>query len=222
VEVFEFGDRRRPTIMLLHGVGSGPSAWQPQIGALADRFHLAVPDLFDSAAAPEPFSFQQVCRTLAGWMREEPGGPCTSSGSRSGPMVALRLAADHPDVTASLVISGVQLKPPRLHMASQRAVMAVLPPRLLGAASSRDKHRVMSVIESLSHVDLRGDAIRIQARTLVLCGARDRFNLPASRLASRLISGAELRVIPGAGHEWNVQLPELFTTKVQGFVTACN
>jgi pimeloyl-ACP methyl ester carboxylesterase len=86
VEVFEFGDRRRPTIMLLHGVGSGPSAWQPQIGALADRFHLAVPDLFDSAAAPEPFSFQQVCGTLAGWMREEPGGPVH--------LVGLSLGAD--------------------------------------------------------------------------------------------------------------------------------
>jgi 3-oxoadipate enol-lactonase len=222
VEVFEFGDRRRPTIMLLHGVGSGPSAWQPQIGALADRFHLAVPDLFDSAVAPEPFSFQRLCGTLAGWMREPPDSPVHLVGLSLGAMVALRLAADHPGVTASLTISGVQLKPPRLLMASQRAVMAVLPPRLLGAASSRDKHRVMSVIESLSHVDLRGDAIRVQARTLVLCGARDRFNLPASRLASRLIRGAELRVIRGAGHEWNVQLPERFTTTVQGFVTACN
>jgi 3-oxoadipate enol-lactonase len=221
VDVFEFGDKRRPTIMLLHGVGSGPSAWQPQTGALRDRFHLAVPDLFDSAAAAESFSFQQVCGTLADWMCEQPGRPVHLVGLSLGAMVALRLAAEHPDVTASLVISGAQLKPPRLLMASQRAVMAVLPPRLLGAASPREKHRVMSVIERLSHVDLRSDAIRVHAPTLVLCGARDRFNLPASRLAARLIRGAELSVIPGAGHEWNVQLPQLFTTTVEDFVTAC-
>jgi 3-oxoadipate enol-lactonase len=220
VDIFEFGDKRRPTMMLLHGVGSGPSAWQPQTGALRDRFHLAVPDLFDSAAAAESFSFQQVCGTLADWMCEQPGRPVHLVGLSLGAMVALRLAAEHPDVTASLVISGAQLKPPRLLMASQRAVMAVLPPRLLGAASSRDKHRVMSVIESLSHVDLRGDAIRVQARTLVLCGAQIASTclLPAWPPGSF----AELSVIPGAGHEWNVQLPELFTTTVEDFVTACN
>jgi 3-oxoadipate enol-lactonase len=221
VEVFEFGDKRRPTIMLLHGVGSGPSAWQPQISALSDRFHLAVPDVLDAPREPETFSFPQVCGTLADWMRARPAGPVHLVGLSLGAMIAVRLAADHPDVTASLIISGVQLKPPRLLMASQRAVMAVLPARLLGATPSQEKRRLMSVIESVSHVDLRADAIRVQARTLVLCGARDRFNVPASRLAARLIRGAELRVIRGAGHEWNVQLPELFTTTVEVFVTAC-
>jgi 3-oxoadipate enol-lactonase len=220
VEIFEFGDKRRPTIMLLHGVGSGPSAWQPQIGALCDRFHLAVPDVLGAPGAPETFSFPEVCGTLADWMRTRPTGPVHLVGLSLGAMIAVRLAADHPDVTASLIISGAQLKPPRLLMTIQRAVMAVLPARLLGATSSQEKRRLVSVIDSVSHVDLRADAIRVQARTLVLCGARDRFNLPASRLAARLIRGAELRVIPGAGHEWNVQLPELFTTTVEVFVTA--
>lgn len=44
--------------------------------------------------------------------------------------------------------------------------------------------------------------------TLVLCRSKDRSNVPLSRELAAGIPAAELRIVPGATHLWNLQQPE--------------
>lgn len=53
--------------------------------------------------------------------------------------------------------------------------------------------------------------------TLVLCGDRDRVNLPAARSLAAGIPHARLAVIPGAGHLWNLTEPDVFSATVGDF-----
>jgi pimeloyl-ACP methyl ester carboxylesterase len=54
--------------------------------------------------------------------------------------------------------------------------------------------------------------------TLVLCGSKDRPNIPLSRELAAGIPGAELQIAPGANHLWNLQQPEAFNQILAAFV----
>ncbi|MGE5636854.1 MAG: alpha/beta fold hydrolase [Nocardioidaceae bacterium] len=54
--------------------------------------------------------------------------------------------------------------------------------------------------------------------TLVLCGSKDRANIPLTRELAAGIPGAELRIVPDATHLWNLQQPEAFNRAVAEFV----
>jgi len=45
--------------MLLHGATLDHRAWQPQVEALQDRFHLVVPDLRGHGASDVRFEFEE-------------------------------------------------------------------------------------------------------------------------------------------------------------------
>ncbi|HEY2793648.1 MAG TPA: alpha/beta fold hydrolase [Micromonosporaceae bacterium] len=200
-----------PTLVLLHGAGSTHDAWAPQIGPLSDHFDVIAPDLPGYGSSPGPFTLDRAVDSLAELVR----GRVHLCGLSAGAVVALRFAAVHPDAVESLILSGVQVRPPRLAMAAQNLVMTLLPAsRLSTPDGGVTKAGMLTALRELGKVDLYPDLPKVKARTLVVCGSRDRVNLPAARKAASGIAGAELRVIPGAGHLWNGEQPDLFNRMV--------
>ena len=90
-------------------------------------------------------------------------------------------------------------------------------PSRLAAPPGLTKPAMLAILRSLSSLDLRAELATITAPTLVLCGARDRANLPAARALAAGIPGAELQIVPGAGHTWNTELPEEFSRRLTDF-----
>ena len=95
--------------------------------------------------------------------------------------------------------------------------------RLLSAAredaAQTGKRGMLLAMRAAARANFRTGLSRIRKPTLVLCGSKDWANLPAARELAREISRAELRVIEGAGHVWNIERPEAFTEAVRGFVS---
>jgi 3-oxoadipate enol-lactonase len=58
----------------------------------------------------------------------------------------------------------------------------------------------------------------LRAPTLVLCGERDRLNLPLSRALARAIPQARFEVVPDAGHVANVDNPDAFNLLLAEFL----
>jgi 3-oxoadipate enol-lactonase len=54
--------------------------------------------------------------------------------------------------------------------------------------------------------------------TLVLCGSQDRPNISLSKELAAGIPRAELQIVPGAKHLWNLQQPEAFNQILAAFV----
>lgn len=138
-----------------------------------------------------------------------------------GAMVATRFALDYPDRTASLTLSGGQVRPPRVLMGIQNAIMRVLPERAV-APPGMSKRTLLAVLTAVGATDFREDLSRISAPTLVMCESKDRPKLPAARQLAAAIPNAELQIVPGAGHEWNTQLPEEFSARLNRFLTRVN
>lgn len=127
-----------------------------------------------------------------------------------GAMIAFRIAVDRPERVHSLTLAAGQVKPPRLLMTLQRAIMRMLPARVV-APQGVSKAYMLAVVDAVAAVDLTGELASVAAPTLVLCGSRDRANLPAARRLASGIPEAELHIIDGAGHQSNVQAPERFS-----------
>jgi 3-oxoadipate enol-lactonase len=91
--------------------------------------------------------------------------------------------------------------------------------RLVDSMSRLHKESYIKSIEASVRMDARSDLANIKVPTLVVVGADDRLTPPdvARELASE-IRGAELAVIPDAGHLANIEQPEAFNAAVLQFL----
>lgn len=205
-----------PTVIFLHGIGATPDSWDAQVDALPDGFSgvaQQLPGLHDDT---QPFSLVTAARAVRDDMDRRGVEHAHVCGLSLGGMVAIRFAIDYPDRTATLVVSGAQVRPNPALMRVQNAVMRVLPEKLV-APPEMTKRRMLAVLREIAVTDLRAELPQIAAPTLVLCGLKDPANLPAARQIAAGIAGAELQLVPGAGHEWNVQLPDEFSARLNDF-----
>ena len=103
----ESGDRRRPSVLLLHGFPTSSHQFRELMPRLAERYHVIAPDLpgFGFTTAPE--GFQYSFARLAGTM----GDFCDAVGLRTfaiyvfdyGAPVGFRLAMERPDAITAIV-----------------------------------------------------------------------------------------------------------------------
>jgi pimeloyl-ACP methyl ester carboxylesterase len=69
-----------------------------------------------------------------------------------------------------------------------------------------------------AHFDVERAARTLVVPTLVLCGSRDRHNLPLSRALADILPNARLELIEGAGHVANLDQPGRFTQALERFL----
>ncbi|WFP16570.1 alpha/beta fold hydrolase [Citricoccus muralis] len=205
------------TVVFLHGIGAGPGSWNTQIAALPDGFTGFAPRIAGLADADgEGFSLTAAAAAVRNELDRRSVGRAHLCGLSLGGMVATRFAIDYPERIASLVLSGSQVHPNPTLMKVQNAVMRVLPARLV-AQPGLSKQQMLAVLRAVGETDFRAELSRIAAPTLVLCGLRDRPNLPAARELAGGIAASELQLVPGAGHEWNLHQPEEFNRRLRAF-----
>ena len=196
-----------PPLVLLHGLGQAPMAWEDVVPLLYSSRPLLTPWVPGTRPIDKQvLSVPDAAAALDQQLMLEGKGAVDVCGLSLGAMVALQLADDFPERVRKLVLIGGQVKLPRALMAMQRRMMRLVP-RERFLRSNVSKERVLQLLDVLRDVDLTAAATRVQAPTLVLCGARDRPNLPAAQQLAELIPGATLHLVPDAGHELNVQAP---------------
>lgn len=117
-----------------------------------------------------------------------------------------------------------------------RTVIDQLVPKLVGADTTAHRPAVIAEIRALASAQSRSalvaalKALRdrpdatpglrdVAVPTLVLVGEQDGVTPPAKATAlAQAIRGAEVVVIPGAGHLANLEQPEAFNAAVRGFL----
>jgi pimeloyl-ACP methyl ester carboxylesterase len=80
------------------------------------------------------------------------------------------------------------------------------------------KRAYLTALGELAELDLRPRLSRVSVPTLVTCGSKDRVNIPLSRELAAGIRDAELQIVPGATHLWNLQQPHTFNQTVAAFL----
>jgi pimeloyl-ACP methyl ester carboxylesterase len=226
----------KSTVVLVHALGSSRRAWTPQVQALSDHHRVLVPDLPGHGDARGPFTLDRAVESVHITINQA-AGDSHLVGISVGAVVALLACLERPGEAASLVLSGGLAHAPRW-IVLQRVIAGITPEPLLvrglarmysgGRAEYADqavedlrrcgKRTYLSALRELATIDLRPRLGQVAVPTLVLCGSKDRSNVPMSRELAAGIPAAELQIVQGATHLWNLQQPELFNRTVAAFL----
>lgn len=239
---YESGSPVSPTIVFLHGGGLSSRMWQPIIERLPEFYCLA-PDLPEHghSASLAPFDLDDAARRVAEMIRlHVPGRKAHLVGLSLGGAVVLNIARLDPAVAGRMMVTGTaarlgkflgQLslsslwmlhyyKPETLVKQSAKqwgipeAYLPLFQEDLLHATSA-DFNRTL--IENLMRQELPECLL---APLLVTVGGKE--TLPAKQAArklTRLYREATGRLVPGMGHVWALQNPDLFAATVKAWVS---
>jgi pimeloyl-ACP methyl ester carboxylesterase len=128
----------RPPILFVHGLGGESLDWVDVAVQLGDLFDCSALDLPGFAHSPPPqdgdLSLDGLASTVAEVARTS-NGPVHLVGVSLGGAVAVRVAAEHPDLVASLTLVAPALPDLRPRLGSAQLLIALLP--FLGPAIVR-------------------------------------------------------------------------------------
>lgn len=210
-------------LIFLHGIGTGPGAWEPQIQALSGDRDVLAPDLVPAYRRGLESAVEEVLRIASSYR------PVTLCGLSLGAIVALRVAAERFEAQDRLVVcAGFDKLPPgiRRRIRGLAALSRFVPQgflhrQLVSELPEPHKGRALTEIASLRPRELSRlmwdaagfeiDRGLIVARTLVLCGERDEANLPLSRALARDAPNSTFALVPDAGHVANLDNPLVFS-----------
>jgi len=228
-------------VVLLHAFPMSGAMWEPQREALK-AYSVLTPDLRGFGAAPlvAPWLVEHAAADVLGSFE----GKAVFVGLSMGGYVALQIAAAAPERVAGLVLCDTRAEPDANENKAKRAAAidfvrkngvdaflgpflkdAVFNPKTLdflkGVASKASPEAVMAALAALA---ARPDAVpglsKITAPTAVLVGSQDKITpLPLSEAMRSRIPGAELHIIPDAGHFSNAENPAAFNERLVSFLT---
>jgi len=236
-------------VLLLHPLGVDSSFWNGVISAL-DGFEVLTYDFSGHGRAPvpaQPYTIEDLSEQAAGLLADAGHEQVDVVGVSLGGLVALRLAADHPELVRRLVVvDAVATYPPAMkEMWRDRAARTptdglgpLIDPTLdLWFTADRlaeggplveqvrelllagDPLGYARACQALEQVDLTGVTGRLSAPTLVVCGEDDAppFTAAARALADEL-PGARLVWLSPARHAGVLEQPEQFQQALTAFL----
>jgi 3-oxoadipate enol-lactonase len=238
MNVLEAGEDGHPAVIFLHGLGTGARAWQPQMDALSDAFHLLALYQPGYHTAPGPFTLDRAVQEIDAVFDRYDLAQAHLCGLSLGTMVALAFALHDPERVSSLMLCGGFA---RLSEDARTQTLAggvwmretpneVVRSGITSAVPETYRHDALedlaevtgadlaSITEQVAQFDVLDRLPEIGIPTLVLCGDRDEPNLPFCREIAEHIPGARLEIIPDAGHVANLDNPEAFTKAMRRFL----
>lgn len=210
-------DKREHLLVFLHTMTDTPLTWQDQVGALPDGWRPLTPWVRGlKPTDTESFDLQSAADALSTIPLEHGVDKLAVLGDGLGAAVALRAAADSPDMIGGLILVNPLLGPPPGFGMQKTALKMTSRSRL--AAQNIDKDRLMATLEMVGSLDLGEAPEQVHCPVLVIAPE----GLPRSAAAHLATFTERLRVahtvhLPGNPplHHTN---PEAFMEAVQTFL----
>ncbi len=227
-------------VVFVHGAGENSLLWRRTLELLSGESKALAVDL------PGHPNGEIVCRSVddycealheflkvSGLIRPVVGGHSMGGG------IAITMAINHPDDIGGLILvsTGAKLGVAQeiregLRTEPMRTIENVITPWSFNAMDlglAREARAALSVSNlpvflndylACQGFDRRSEISKISARTLVVCGDKDRMTPPKfSHYLNANIAGSELRFVKDSGHMLPLEKPEALASVVQSFLS---
>ncbi|MEE2060318.1 alpha/beta fold hydrolase [Rhodococcus artemisiae] len=235
-------------VLLLHQTPRSWDEYRDVIPILGESFHVIAMDTMgfgSSARPPMPWSVEMFAESAIDLCDALGLGRVSIVGHHTGAVVAVEIAAAHPDRIEALVLSGMPfVDAARRRIVADRAPIDHVVPKADGSHLERlwnnrapyypsdrpdllDRlvHDATGVLDSVEEGHLAVNRYLMEERiglitapTLVLCGELDTFSLPDQPAITAALTGARSDVLPGTGVPAVDHKPEQFASAVRGFL----
>lgn len=242
------GPPEAPAILFSNSLGADLRMWEPQAQSLAARFRVIRYDTRGhgrSDAPPGPYTLDQLSGDALALLDALDIARAHVCGLSLGGMVALSLAASHPDRVRRAVFANTAARIGSAASWTERIAAvqaggmdgihdAILARFLLESVRQSRPQTARAVSEmllstppagyisacaALRDADLRGAVGQITAPALIIVGERDQSTPPAqARALHEAIAGSQLVILDNASHLSNLEQPEAFTAHLLAFL----
>jgi pimeloyl-ACP methyl ester carboxylesterase len=201
-------DGRPRPLVLLHGIGQSPIAWQEFVTAFGAGRPMHAPwmrGLKPSDAIG--FDLDAAAVDVANQLELQGIRQADLLGVSIGGNVALRLAVERPELVGRLVLAGALVRPTKAQLRLQKLALRVIPEgKLVDAGVSRP--RMLAVFDSLRTLDATSALAEVRAPALVIAGSGDRLGRAAAEVLVRGLPNARLETIAGGSSLLNDSSPK--------------
>lgn len=196
--------RPRP-LVLLHGLGQSPIAWQDFVSAYGAGRPMTAPWMRGlKPTDPIGFDLAEAAAGVADELELQGVKQADFVGVSVGASVALRVAVERPELVGRLVLGGALVRPSKGTLRMQRLAMRLVPEgRLVDAGVSRP--RMLAVLDALKGFDGTESLRTVTAPVLLVAGSRDKAGVIAAQELSRQLPNARVQVLDGAGPLLNTE-----------------
>lgn len=243
VRLYRHGAPEAEPWLLLHGLGSTALSWGSTIRALHGSSRLWVPELsaLGGTTGPTPgMNVREATAVMAELVRRRcPGGRATVCGISLGGWVGVRLALEHPELVARLVLINCAGYRNQDWEAVERLVrvtdlagidrlyraLFIQPPLLLrwskrGFLEAYTSDTVRHIVATLAERDAFDDAdlARVGCPTGLIWAEHDGlFPLAVGRRMAAALPRGELEVVGGAAHGIHWEFPRRMNAAIAAF-----
>jgi pimeloyl-ACP methyl ester carboxylesterase len=219
-------------LVLLHGGLLDARFFEPNLGPLAERFHVYLPERRGqghTADVEGPITYRIMAEDTISFLEAVIGGPADLVGHSDGAFVAMLVALHRPDLVNRLVmISGGFDKSGEATPDMGFDVDEVV--GFLGKAYGEvspdgEAHfpvvvrKIAELMKNEPHLDV-AELGRISARSLVVFADDDVMTLEHAVQMFQALPNAELAVVPGTSHFLTQEKPHLVNAIVLDFLTS--
>lgn len=189
----------------LHGLGQTPDSWNKVLKELHSPETALCPNLAklmpDGNADYSSLytAFSNLCNTI--------NDELVLCGLSLGGVLALNYTIDHPEKVKSLILIATPYKMPKQLLRLQNILFRFMPKSAFSQTGFQ-KADFIRLCHSMAELDFSRSLRKVTCPVLVLCGEHDRANQKAARMLACLLKNAQFQLVPGAGHEVNVDAPE--------------
>lgn len=219
----------KKSLYMLHGLmGTAESHFSPQIEALCEKFEL-IPIDFPGHGSNELEATSSFFENTIQWMIEEvkSKGPGLILGQSLGASVALHSAIRHPELFEGVIVTGYAPTIPEnmqdLMQQQYEYFMKIDTNNPAVANQFKELHgkrwfdTMRYVLEDFTfHYPVASDSMieKLQVPTLILNGADEKHEREAVCHLANLNPKITVGLIPNAGHQANLEQPELYNRLV--------
>jgi pimeloyl-ACP methyl ester carboxylesterase len=198
-------------LVLLHGGMGDASNFLANVDALAERFHVYLPERRGHGHTPDvdgPITYAAMAADTVAFLETIVGGAAHLVGYSDGAIVGLLIAKDRPDLVARMVCISGNFHFDGLVPDTSGIDEAHLPPSAAKVA------RMWTQEPSMTTAELGN----IRARTLVMAADDDAVTLEHTIAMYRAIPDSELAIVPGTSHLLIGEKPALCNRLILDFL----
>jgi pimeloyl-ACP methyl ester carboxylesterase len=218
-------------LVLLHGGLVDARFFEPNLGALAERFHVYTPERRGHGHTPDvegPITYQVMAEDTIAFLEQVVGRPADLVGHSDGAVIAMLVAMQRPDLVRRLVmISGGFDKSGEAAPDMEFDVDQVV--QFLGSAYGEvspdgEEHfpvvvaKIGEMMRTEPHIAV-SELAKVTARSLVVFADDDLMTLDHAVEMFDALPDAEFAVVPGTSHFLTQEKPHLVDAIVLDFLT---
>lgn len=192
--------------ILIHGLGQNDTTWNMVSEKLEENgIKVETPNLY-LMIKDKRFDYNSLFKEFTDYCNSF-DGKINLCGLSLGGILSLHYAKRFPNKVNSLILIGTPYKIPKFLFKVQGIIFHLMPKSTFEKIGCLKKDFI-TLVNSMSNLDIASDLDKIECRTLILCGEKDNQNMEGARLLNKNIKNSEFKIIKNASHEVNIDNPD--------------